>query len=112
MIGSDIYNFATKSVTELIQNLLIKSKLEKENIKFYFLHQANIRIIDQIADNLEIDKSKFLTNIDKYGNTSSASIPILLGETYNNNLLNVGDIIMMVGFGAGANYGGIIMTWD
>jgi 3-oxoacyl-[acyl-carrier-protein] synthase III len=112
MKGSDIYNFAVESVGQLINDLLIKSNLKKEEIKYFLLHQANIRIINQIATNLDIDINKFLTNISKFGNTSAGSIPILLNESYQKNIFKKGDLIMMVGFGAGANYGGIIMTWD
>jgi len=112
MKGYDIYNFAIESAGQLINDLLIKSNLKKEEIKFFLLHQANIRIINQIATNLDIDINKFLTNISKFGNTSAGSIPILLNESYKKNIFKKGDLIMMVGFGAGANYGGIVMTWD
>lgn len=111
MIGHNIYNFATNSIPELINDLLIKSNLKQEDIKYFLLHQANIRIIHEIAEKLNINTDKFLTNIKEYGNTSAASIPILLNESYEKKLLNEGDNIMMVGFGAGVNYGGIIIEW-
>ena len=111
MMGSNIYNFAISTIPQLINNLLSQSNLNKDNIKYFILHQANIRIINQIAAELNIDINKFPTNIDKYGNTSAASIPILLSELYQENLLNSGDLIMMIGFGAGVNYGGTIIKW-
>ena len=72
------------------------------------MHQANVRIIDTISKMTEIERSKFIVNIDKYGNTSSASIPIALDEALRAGKIKKGETVMMLGFGGGLSWGGVI----
>lgn len=75
------------------------------------LHQANVRILELIAKRLKVDIDKFPMNLDRYGNTSSASIPILLDELNRNNLLEPGDKIVLSGFGGGLTWGAVLIEW-
>ena len=74
-------------------------------------HQANFRIIDFVVRKLKADKDKFFVNLDKYGNTSSASIPIAMDEMNKKDLLKAGDKIILVGFGGGLTYGASLIEW-
>jgi 3-oxoacyl-[acyl-carrier-protein] synthase-3 len=74
-------------------------------------HQANLRIIDFVVKRLKADKDKFFVNLDKYGNTSAASIAIALDEINKNNLIKAGDKIILVGFGGGLTYGAALIEW-
>lgn len=80
-------------------------------LKFFVLHQANVRILELIAKRLKVDIDKFPMNLDRYGNTSSASIPILLDELNRNHLLDRGDKIILSGFGGGLTWGAMLIEW-
>ncbi|HIW21914.1 MAG TPA: ketoacyl-ACP synthase III [Candidatus Dorea intestinavium] len=111
MDGSEVFKFAVASVPKIIEELLMINQFEKEKIKYYVLHQANKRIIDAVAKRLKEPLDKFPTNVENYGNTSSASIPILLKEMDEKNSFKKGDYIVMVGFGAGLSLGATILKW-
>ena len=99
------------TVPKYIKQILKKTGLEADEIKFYILHQANRRILELIAKRLQVDMDKIPMNLDHYGNTSSASIPILLDEINRNNLLESGDKIILSGFGGGLTWGATLIEW-
>jgi 3-oxoacyl-[acyl-carrier-protein] synthase-3 len=109
MDGKEIFKFAVKIMVKLVKLLLEESHCSLEEIKYIIPHQANYRIIECAAQKLGINTSKFYTNLDHYGNTSAASIGIALDEVYKKNLVESGDKILVVGFGGGLTYGGIII---
>lgn len=109
MNGRDIFNFVIKSIPKNIKELLEKACLNIDDIKFIVPHQANARLIEAVAKKLKIDISKFYLNIDKFGNTSSASIPMALSEMSEKGLLSEGDKIIITGFGSGLTLGSILM---
>lgn len=111
MRGQDVFKFASKSSYADISALLKETGKTPDNIRWFLLHQANIRIIDNIARILNQDKAKFPTNIQKYGNTSSASLPILLDEQNREGKLQHGDLIALSAFGAGLVSGACLMEW-
>ena len=76
------------------------------------LHQANKRLLEKIAIELNVKFDKFLTNIENIGNTSDTSIPILIDEINNNKIINFDDVVVLCGFGAGINYGAILLKWN
>ena len=82
-----------------------------DKIDHLLLHQANVRIIDAICERLEVSKDKAYINLDKYGNTSAASIPILLAEVADKNRFSDGDLLVFCGFGAGMTWGTCILRW-
>lgn len=111
MNGKDVFKLAVSSSVADIKAVLEKAGLTENDIKYYILHQANIRIIDSIRDFLKQPKEKFPHNIENYGNTSSASIPILLDEMSRNRQLQKGDLIVLSAFGAGFTAGACVLEW-
>ncbi|MDD3223171.1 MAG: ketoacyl-ACP synthase III [Clostridium sp.] len=111
MNGKEIFRFATTVMPKAIDKVLNDAKCTIEDIKYIIPHQANLRIIDFVAKKLKIDEKKFYVNLDKYGNTSAASIPIALDEMDKKGLLNNGDKIVLVGFGGGLTFGSILIEW-
>ena len=101
MDGQKIFKFAVKQVPECINELMEKIKITKDEIDMFVLHQANLRICQAIAKRLKVSMDKVPTNVERYGNTSSACIPILLDELYKKGQLKTGQKIVMSGFGAG-----------
>lgn len=111
MEGKEIFKFAVKVMEETIEKLLKETKLDLNNIDYIIPHQANLRIIDHTIKKLNIDKEKFYINLQNYGNTSAASIPIALDEMNRKGILKKGQNILMVGFGGGLTWGGAIIKW-
>lgn len=111
MNGKDIFRFATRIIPECIDEVLKNQDCTIEDIKYIVPHQANMRIIDHVSKKLEIDSNKFYINLDKYGNTSAASIPLALDEISRKGLLNKGDKIILVGFGGGLTFGAALIEW-
>lgn len=111
MDGQAVFKFAVKKVPECICALVQKASLTLEDIDYYILHQANIRIIQSISKRLNEPVHKFPSNLDKYGNTSAASIPILLDELHRNGLLHRGNKIILAGFGGGLTWGACLLEW-
>ena len=111
MEGQAVFRFAVTMVPRCIKQILKKTGYDTEDIKFFVLHQANVRILELIAKCLKVDIDKFPMNLDRYGNTSSASIPILLDELNRNNLLEPGDKIVLSGFGGGLTWGAVLIEW-
>ena len=111
MDGGAVFKFAISQVPKCINELLEKMNMDKEEIDRFVLHQANERIIRSIIKRLRIDGSKVAMNIDRYGNTSSACIPILLDEMYRDGQLERGEKVIMSGFGAGLTWAATYMEF-
>lgn len=109
MNGRDIFKFATKVMEESIVEILEKENIKIEDIAAIIPHQANLRIIDYVVKRLGIPREKFITNLQNYGNTSGASIPIALCESIDEGNLKKGDNIIMVGFGGGLTWGAALI---
>ena len=103
--------FAIKQVPEVIQEVLEKNEVKPEEIDWYILHQANRRILEAVAKRMGEPVEKFPMNMEEYGNTSSASIPILLDEMNRDGRLKRGQKIVLAGFGAGLTWGATIIEW-
>ena len=111
MNGQEIFKFAVKQIPICIQELLEQNHLAVSDITYFVLHQANKRIIEAVAKRLHVDLEHFPMNLQEYGNTSSASIPILLHEMNEKNMLHRGDKVIMAGFGAGLTWGATLLEW-
>ena len=111
MNGKEVFKTAVLSSSRDIKTLLDKAGLAPSDIKYYVLHQANMRIIEAIANWLKLDMSHFPTNVERCGNTSSASVPLLLDELARDGKLQKGDKILMSAFGAGFTTGACIIEW-
>lgn len=112
MDGQEVFKFAVKRVPESVETLLKRNAVAKEEIKYYVLHQANERIVEAVARRLKEPMEKFPMTIAKYGNTSTASIPLLLDDMLKKGMLKNGDKIVMSGFGAGMTWGAVLLEWD
>ena len=111
MDGRAIFDFAIRDVSKSISMLIRKSDMPVEAIDYFLLHQANIRILDKMAKKIGADREKFPANMMKYGNTSAASIPILLAECVENGTieLNGSHTVLLSGFGGGLTWGSLIV---
>ena len=109
MNGKEVFKFASRVIPDSVEKLLEKTNIPIEEIKYIVPHQANMRIIDSAAKKLNLGIDKFYINLDKYGNTSAASIPIALSEMSEKGLLQKGDKIIAVGFGGGLTWGAAII---
>jgi len=112
MAGNEVYKFAVHSMTTGIQKAIADAGLADSDIDHVIPHQANIRIINAAAKNLGIDREKFFCNVNRYGNTSSGSVPLALDEANRQGLLKKGDLIAMCAFGAGLTTGSCIIRWS
>ena len=111
MNGKEVFTFAVSKVPEAVKNLLSREKVPCEDIRYYLLHQANERIIRSAARRMGEDISKFPMNMDEYGNTSSASLLILLDEVKKSGKLQRGDKLVLAGFGGGLTYGASLIEY-
>lgn len=111
MNGKETFRFAVKAMGSTVMKSLERAGLSKEDIDYFIPHQANIRIIQSAAKRLHLPMEKVFVNIEKYGNTSAASIPIALAEAQREGKLKKGEIIALSGFGAGLTWASCIMKW-
>jgi len=111
MNGSEVLKFAVRAMESSTRTILDNAGLTVDDISLIIPHQANIRIIDNALKRLGIPESKAVISLDKYGNNSSASIPIALYEAKKGNKLNKDDYVVLVGFGGGLTYGSVLLKW-
>jgi len=111
MNGQAVYNFAVKTITETITDIFSREGISAEDVALIIPHQANARIVQAAAKRLKIPEEKFFLNINEYGNTSAASIPIALDELNRAGKIKRGDIILTIGFGGGLTYGANLIIW-
>ena len=112
MNGREVYKFATRVLVSSADKLLEECDLTVDDIDLYIPHQANKRIIDHAARNLGIPQEKIFVNVQKYGNTSSASIPLCLAEAVADGRLAKGTRVLMTGMGAGLTWGSAYTVWN
>jgi 3-oxoacyl-[acyl-carrier-protein] synthase III len=111
MNGQEVYRFAVKRVPEVIEKALFRAGLSVDHVDWLVLHQANQRILDAVAERLHIPPQKVISNLQEYGNTSAASIPLALDAEVRQGHIEVGDTIAASGFGAGLTWGAAIFQW-
>ncbi|WP_017656223.1 beta-ketoacyl-ACP synthase III [Fortiea contorta] len=111
MNGKEVYRFAVQRVPEVIDKALFQANLTVDQIDWLLLHQANQRILDAVAQRLNIPQHKVISNLANYGNTSAASIPIALDEAVRQGTIQPHDTIAAAGFGAGLTWGAAIFQW-
>ena len=112
MDGQEVFRFAVRVIPEVIDQVLEKASLSMEDIRYVLLHQANRRIIEAAAKRMKQPLSRFPMNLEHYGNTSAASIPILLDELAKSGALKSGDRLVLAGFGAGLTWGAAVLRWS
>jgi 3-oxoacyl-[acyl-carrier-protein] synthase-3 len=111
MNGREVFKFATRVLVSSAEAILAKCELSLDDVDVYVPHQANVRIIDHALTKLGIPKEKTIVNVDRYGNTSSASIPLALAEAVATGRVHRGDTVLMTGMGAGLTWGSAVMRW-
>jgi len=111
MQGSDVFKFAVRVMDEAAKRVVAKAGLSMEDIHWVVPHQANIRIIKSAAARLGIPEERFFVNVDRYGNTSAASIGLALDELARTGELKKGDYVVLVGFGAGLTWSALVIKW-
>ena len=111
MNGQEVFRFAVRKVPECIEELISKMKIEKSEIDLFLLHQANKRILESIGKRLKVSMDLIPENVSEYGNTSSASIPILLDEMVRDGKIQKGNKIIMAGFGAGLTWSAVYLEF-
>ena len=112
MDGQSVFKKGIEVVLKSVKKVLTESNLTSDDIDYFVCHQANYRILESVGKRLGIDMAKFLINIDTVGNTSAASIPLVLGDYLNQKKIKKGDRLCLVGFGAGFTWSSIIIEWS
>lgn len=112
MEGSDVFKFAVRIMGDAALEVLRRAEVAADDVDLFIPHQANIRIIDAAAKRLGLASDRIFVNVQKYGNTSAASIPIAMAEAYEQGRLDRGDILTLVGFGAGLTWGAATLEWE
>lgn len=111
MQGREVFKIATRVMEKIALDLLQRNNLKPEDLDLIIPHQANQRIIEYLRERLNLPKEKVFVNIDRYGNTSAASIPIALYEAEREGKLQRGNLLLMVAFGGGFTFAGVLMRW-
>ncbi|GAB4185114.1 MAG: ketoacyl-ACP synthase III [Calditrichia bacterium] len=109
--GKTVFKFAVNGMANISYDILEKHGLKGEDVKFFIPHQANLRIIDAAAKKMKLSPEQVVINIDKYGNTTAATIPLALSEVVQEGKLKKGDIVVMAAFGAGFTWGSLLLKW-
>lgn len=111
MVGQEVFKFAVRAMVESSEQVVSQAGLSMQDISLVIPHQANFRIIEAAAKRLNIPLERFVCNVDRYGNTSSASIPLALDEAVGAGRVKSGDHILLSSFGAGLAWGTMVMRW-
>lgn len=111
MRGNEVFKVAVKMMADSVKEIIKRNNVNLEEIKYVIPHQANLRIIEMVAKLLNVSLDKVIINLDKFGNTSAASIPLALAEAYEQGKLTRGDLIVLVAFGGGFTWGAMLLKW-
>ena len=111
MNGRAVFVHAVRRVREVVQECLGANGLSADDIDLFIFHQANLRIVESMAESFKIPESRMLNNIQRYGNTAAASVPICLHEAVTGGRMKEGDLVMLVAFGTGFSWGATLLRW-
>ncbi len=111
MSGRDVFKYAVRAMEDAVSGLLDRQQVSIDDVSLFIPHQANIRILGKLMERVGVAQEKVFINVDKYGNTSSASIPIALDEANRQGRLQKGDLILFCSFGGGFTWGAMLMHW-
>ena len=111
MAGTEVFRHAVRVMAESCERVLAKCDVKSEQVAWFIPHQANIRILEAVASQLNVGMDRFPSNLERYGNTSAASIPLALEEAWQGGKVKHGDLILIVAFGAGLTWGATLLRW-
>ncbi len=111
MNGKEVFRHAVRVMAESCERVLAKCDVKSEQVAWFIPHQANIRILEAVASQLNVGMDRFPSNLERYGNTSAASIPLALEEAWQAGKIKHGDLILIVAFGAGLTWGATLLRW-
>jgi len=110
--GKNVFKYAVRGMADVSHEILIKNSIDVKDIKLYIPHQANLRIIQAAVDRMKLDPARVALNIDRFANTTAATIPICLSEAAENKTIQRGDKILLASFGAGFTWGSLLLSWE
>ncbi|MBP7866823.1 MAG: ketoacyl-ACP synthase III [Acidobacteria bacterium] len=110
--GRQVFKFAVTEMADISEKILKKNNLEADDVKLFVAHQANIRIITATAERLKLREDQYIINIERFGNTTSATIPICLFEASRDGRIRKGDWVLLTAFGAGFTWGSVLLRWE
>ncbi|MCE0522975.1 MAG: ketoacyl-ACP synthase III [Methylacidiphilales bacterium] len=111
MAGKEVFKYAVNAMNRSAEDCLEKAGVKPDQVRWFIPHQANFRIVDAVAQRMNVGMEHFVMNLDRYGNTSSACMPIALHETNMAGKLNRGDLVLMVSFGGGLTWASVVLEW-
>ncbi len=111
MNGKEVFKLAVRVMSECCQRVLAQCKVSSDDVKCFIPHQANSRILEAVAGQLNVGLDRFPSNLDRYGNTSAASIPLALEEAWREGKIKHGDLVLLVAFGSGLTWGATLLRW-
>ena len=110
--GKNVFKYAVRGMADVSHEILVKNSIDPEQIRLYVPHQANLRIIKGAVDRMKLDWSRVAINIDRFANTTAATIPICISEAAEKKSLKKGDLVLLASFGAGFTWGSILFSWE
>src|SRR4030095_358571 len=110
--GKNVFKHAVRGMADVSHEILVKNDIDPSRIRLYIPHQANLRIIQAAVDRMSLDRSRVAINIDKFANTTAATIPICLSEAFENKSIKKGDLVLLASFGAGFTWGSVLLSWE
>jgi len=111
MTGRDVFKYAVRAMEDAVTGLLDRQRVSIDDVSLLIPHQANVRILGKLMERLNVEQEKVFINVNKYGNTSAASIPIALDEANRQGRLQQGDLVLFCSFGGGFTWGSMLMHW-
>jgi 3-oxoacyl-[acyl-carrier-protein] synthase-3 len=111
MEGNKVYKLAVRAMSSAVEDIIKRNNLTSQDVDWIIPHQANLRIIEGVADKLKVPMSKVIVNIEKYANMSSATVPVAADEAIRSKKIRRGDIMVMVAFGAGMTWGSVLARY-
>jgi 3-oxoacyl-[acyl-carrier-protein] synthase-3 len=112
MNGREVFKFATRVLVQSAEDILDRAGVSKDEVDVYVPHQANVRIIDHATKKLGFPSEKVVVNVERYGNTSSGSIPLALADGIADGRIRKGSLLLMTGMGAGLTWGSALLRWS
>jgi len=110
--GKNVFKYAVRGMADVSHEILVKHGIDPERIRLYVPHQANLRIIQAAVDRMKLDPARVAINIDRFANTTAATIPICLSEAAENKTVKKGELVLLASFGAGFTWGSLLLSWE